>query len=487
MELRENSATEKQIGALDLVPLFVDLDGTLIKTDLLLESAFLLIKRTPWSIFLMAYWLIRWGRSRLKAEIAKRVEIAAETIPLQGEFAAFIRSEAERGRTVYLATASDERLARLIANRLGVFSGVLGSTPERNLKGAEKLKAIREMTGQAPFDYAGNGLADMPIWAKARKVLIVNPDPGVLASASSQFVVERVFDDRPPALPTWFRAIRIHQWFKNLLIFVPLLTAHAFSQQALLSAVLGFVAFGLVASGTYILNDLLDLTSDRRHPRKSLRPFASGNLSPALGCLALALLVISGLSLAASVSAHFLFVLLGYLVLTLSYSLYFKTYVLLDVILLAGLYTTRIIAGAVAIDVTISSWLLLFSTFVFLSLALVKRCTELEVMLEQTKAAASGRDYRVSDRFVLGAMGVAAGYISVLVLALYVDDPEVQSRYSHPYFLSALCPFMLYWISRVWIKTARGEMNDDPLLYSLRDRASWFMFVAMALTTLLAI
>lgn len=487
MDRRANSVIDTHPYTPDQVPLFVDLDGTLIKTDMLVESALLLIKRTPWIIFVMAYWLFKWGRSGLKAQIAKRVEVAAETIPLQGDFVAFLRSEAELGRALYLATASDERLARVISNRLGVFSGVLASTPDRNLKGKAKLKAIREVTGQGPFDYAGNGLADMPIWAEARKVLIVNPDPGVLASASSRFAVDRVFDDRPPALPTWLRAIRIHQWFKNLLLFVPLLTAHAFSQQAFASVALGFIAFGLVASGTYILNDLLDLASDRRHPRKSSRPFAAGNLAPGLGCVATVLLVLSGLGLAVAVSAHFFLVLLGYLVLTLSYSLYFKTYVLLDVLLLAGLYTTRIIAGAVAIDVTISSWLLLFSTFVFLSLALVKRCTELEVMLEQTKVAASGRDYRVSDRFVLGAMGVAAGYISVLVLALFVDDPEVKARYSHPYFLSALCPFMLYWISRVWIKTARGEMNDDPLLYSLRDRASWIMFVAMALTTLFAI
>ena len=470
----------------DSVPLFVDLDGTLVKTDMLVEGALCLLKSAPWLFFAMIYWLFRSGKSGLKAQIASRVEVEADSIPLQGDFVHFLHSEAKSGRKIYLATASDERPARAIANRLGIFDGVLASVPGHNLKGRMKLDAICLATDHGAFDYAGNAHADMDIWAAARKVLIVNPDPGVLASARARFKVDRVFDDRPSLLKTWLRAVRIHQWLKNLLLFVPLLTAHSFSQHAFFAVGLGFIAFGLVASGTYILNDLLDLASDRGHPRKSSRPFAAGNIAPGLGVMVMIALVATGLAMAAMVSVPFVIVMLCYLVVTLSYSLHFKTYVLVDVLLLASLYTMRIVAGAVAINVTVSSWLLLFSTFVFLSLALVKRCAELEVMHVQTKLATSGRDYRVSDRMVLGAMGVAAGYISVLVLALYVDDPTVREHYNHPNFLAALCPFMLYWISRVWIKTARGEMNDDPLLYSLRDRTSWMVFAAMGLTTLIA-
>lgn len=471
----------------DPVPLFVDLDGTVIKTDLLVESALSLLKRAPWTFFTMMIWLIRGGRSGLKAEIARRVELDASLLPLQTEFVAFLRQEAKSGRAIYLATASDERLAQPVARRLGFFRAVLASTPGHNLKSKRKLEAILEMADGHAFDYAGNAHADMAVWAKARRVFVVNPDPGVAAAARARFSIDKLFDDRPGPMVTWLRAIRIHQWLKNLLIFVPSLTAHVFSFASIGSAGLGFVAFGCVASGTYLLNDLLDLASDRRHPRKSRRPFAAGELNTGLGLAAMFILVAAGLAMAAAVSAPFLLSVLAYLLLTLSYSLYFKTYVLLDVIVLAGLYTVRMFAGALAIEVPVSTWLLLFSTFVFLSLALVKRCSELEVMHAQARTSASGRDYRVADRAVLGAMGVAAGYISILVLALYVDDPAVRARYDQPYMLWALCPFMLYWISRLWIKTARGEMHDDPLIYSLRDRASWIMVLAMGLTTLLAI
>jgi len=471
----------------DPVPLFVDLDGTLIKTDLLAESALRLLKKSPLSLFACLVWLIRGGKAGLKAEIAQRVELDANLLPLQNDFVDFLRNEAASGRPLYLATASDQQLAGPVANRVGFFTGLLASTPGNNIKGKRKLEAILAQTGGGPFDYAGNAHADMPVWAAAREALVVNPDPGVAAAAQARFKVKRVFEDRPPGLQTWLRATRLHQWLKNLLLFVPLLTAHAFTGAALVTLALAFTAFGCVASGTYLLNDLLDLDADRRHPRKSKRPFAAGNLSPTSGLLVMLVLLVTGLAMAAALSMPFFLSILTYLILTLSYSLYFKTYVLLDVLLLAGLYTVRIIAGALAIGVSVSSWLLAFSIFVFLDLALVKRCSELKTMESQSRSSASGRDYRLSDLGILSSMGVAAGYISVLVLALYVDNPDVRKVYSHPLLLWLLCPLMMYWVSRIWIKTSRGEMNDDPLLYSLRDRASWIIFLAMGLTTLLAI
>lgn len=471
----------------DPVPLFVDLDGTLIKTDLLVESALRLFKQSPLFLFTLLAWLIRYGKAGLKAEIAKRVELQAELLPLQSGFVEFLRNEAASGRILYLATASDRRLAEPVARRLGIFSDLLASTQGNNLKSERKLDAILSMTGGGAFDYAGNAHADIPVWAAARRTLLVNPHPGVAAIAQARFDVQHIFEDRPNVLPTWLRAIRLHQWLKNLLLFVPLLTAHIFTGAALLKIALGFTAFGCVASGTYLLNDLLDLDSDRLHPRKSKRPFAAGDINPILGVLAMLVLLAVGLTLAASLSMPFFLSTLAYLGLTLSYSLYFKAYVLLDVLLLAGLYTARIIAGALAIGVSVSSWLLAFSIFVFLNLALVKRCSELKAMESQARTSTSGRDYRLSDLAMLSSMGVAAGYISVLVLALYVDNPAVRNAYSNPLLLWLLCPFMMYWVSRLWIKTSRGEMNDDPLLYSLRDRASWIIFVAMGLTMLLAI
>lgn len=471
----------------DPVPLFVDLDGTLIKTDLLVESALRLLKQSPLSLLAILFWLIRGGKAGLKAEIAQRIKLDAALLPLQNDFLDFLRKEAGNGRVVYLATASDSAMAEPISRRLGFFTALLASTPSNNLKGKRKLEAILSITGGDPFDYAGNAHADMPVWAAARRALVVNPDPGVAAIARARFNVQHVFDDRPPALRTWVRAVRLYQWLKNLLLFVPLLTAHAFTGTALVTMTLGFTAFGCVASGTYLLNDLLDLDSDRRHPRKSKRPFASGDLSPILGVLAMLVLLAMGLTLAATLSMPFFLSALAYLILTLSYSLYFKAYVLLDVLLLAGLYTVRIIAGALAIGVSISSWLLAFSIFAFLNLALVKRCSELKAMESQARTATSGRDYRLADLGILSSMGIAAGYISVLVLALYVDNPDVRNTYSNPLLLWLLCPFMMYWVSRLWIKTSRGEMNDDPLLYSLRDRASWIIFVAMGFTMLLAV
>lgn len=471
----------------DPVPLFVDLDGTLIKTDLLVESALLLLKKSPLSLFAMIVWLFRGGKAGLKAEIARRVELDASLLPMQADFVDFLRNEAASGRVLYLATASDRLLAEPVARRLGIFIDLLASSPGNNLKGQRKLDAILTMTSEGPFDYAGNAHADMPVWAVARRTLVVNPDTGVVAAARARFNVQHVFEDRPKTLRTWFRAIRVYQWFKNLLLFVPLLTAHAFTGTALMTVALSFTAFSCVASGTYLLNDLLDLDSDRLHPRKSKRPFAAGDISPALGLLAMLALLVMGLTIAATLSMSFFLSTLAYLILTLSYSLYFKKYVLLDVLLLAGLYTVRIIAGTLAIEVSISSWLLAFSIFVFLNLALVKRCSELKAMESQARTSTCGRDYRISDLSILSSMGIAAGYISVLVLALYVDNPVVRNSYSNPRLLWLLCPFMMYWVSRLWIKTSRGEMNDDPLLYSLRDRASWIIFVAMGLTTLLAI
>ncbi|MDB5799407.1 MAG: hypothetical protein JWL63_346 [Rhodocyclales bacterium] len=467
-------------------PLFVDLDGTLIKTDLLMESALLLIRQAPWMIFAMIGWLLH-GKAHLKARIAERVRLESDTLPLQNDFVDYLREQAATGRKLYLATASDISLAQPVADRLGIFEGVLASDGERNLRSKTKLAAIEKITAEGPFDYAGNASADYAIWDKAREAIVVNPLPGVEHGARKRTTVSRVFDDRPPLWRAWVKETRLYQWMKNLLIGVPLLTAHAFTTSSVLAVAQAFVAFGLVASATYMLNDLLDLASDRRHPRKCRRPFAAGNLSIVSGCIGMVIMLASGLALAACLSTMFLLALLSYLVITLSYSLYFKTYVLIDVLLLASLYTVRIIAGGLAIEVDISSWLLAFSMFTFLSLALVKRGSELVAMEKLERTGAKGRDYQLADTQTISSMGIAAGYLAVLVLAFYVDSPAVSDHYSHSRLLWLLCPLMLYWVSRLWIKTSRGEMHDDPLIFSLRDRGSWGVFALMTLVTLIAI
>jgi 4-hydroxybenzoate polyprenyltransferase len=342
------------------------------------------------------------------------------------------------------------------------------------------------MTKGACFDYAGNAQADLPIWARARRAIIVNPHRGVTEAVRKRCTIERVFDDRPPAWRTWYQQMRLYQWSKNLLVGVPLLTAHAFDLRSISAVLVAFLVFGCVASGAYLLNDLIDLPSDRRHPRKCRRPFAAGDLSLSAGLVVMLVLLGAGFIVAALRSPSLLLILLAYLALTFSYSLHLKSIVLLDVLVLAALYTVRIIAGAVAIQVEMSSWLMAFSMFIFLSLALVKRSSELMALKGVSRSAAINRDYHDSDYDIVTAMGVTAGYLSVVVLALYVDSPLGQAKYTRPGLLWLLCPVMLYWISRLWIKTARGEMQDDPLMFSLRDRTSWMVIAVMVLVMLAA-
>ena len=281
--------------------------------------------------------------------------------------------------------------------------------------------------------------------------------------------------------------MRLYQWSKNILLGVPVLTAHAFDLRSLGAVMIAFVAFGCIASATYLLNVLIDLHADRRHPQKCRRPFAAGDLSLSTGLVVMGVLLGAGIALAAFQSLSFLLMVLAYLALTLGYSLFLKSLVLLDVLVLAALYTVRIMAGAVAIQVQMSSWLLAFSMFTFLSLALVKRGSELVTMERISRGAASDRDYRVSDYNMVTTMGVAAGYLSVVVLALFVDSPQGRAAYARPGLLWLLCPLMLYWVSRLWIKTGRGQMHDDPLMFSLRDRTSWMVVAAMVLVVLAAI
>jgi 4-hydroxybenzoate polyprenyltransferase len=468
------------------VPLFVDLDGTLLKSDLLLESVLLLLKRNPLHGFLLLVWLLQ-GKARLKQEVARRVELDTALLPLQDDFVRYLRNEASRGRRIYLATAADRTQAEQVAKRLGVFAGVLASDGQRNLRGQAKLEAIRAATGGAAFDYAGNARADLRVWAEARAAIVVNPQPGVMAAARRLCAIEQVFDDRPPTARAWVEQLRLYQWLKNVLLGVPLLTAHVFTVRALEAIALAWLAMGCIASASYLVNDLSDLFADRRHPRKCRRPFAAGNLPLGAGAAVAAALLIAGFTIAASIARPFALVLLAYLVLTLAYSLHLKSVVLVDVIVLAALYTVRIIAGAFVIDVQMSSWLLAFSMFIFLSIALVKRSSELAMLGQTTRGASSGRDYRVGDNPIVTAMGIASGYLAVLVLALYIDSPQGRAAYAHPQARWLLCPALLYWVSRLWIKTGRGEMHDDPLLYSMRDRTTWLVVSAMVLITIAAI
>ena len=472
-----------------LSPLCVDLDGTLIKTDLLVESFFLLLGKHPLLVLFVPFWLLR-GKARLKQELARRVELDVATLPYHPAFLAWLREQHAQGRHLVLATSAAESFARQVADHLGIFSQVVATTDDANLSGSRKAERLCQRFGERGFDYAGNGMVDVTVWARARQAILVNPARGVREQAARVAAITAEFDDREGARPTpWFKALRLHQWLKNVLVFVPLLAAHRINEVALLfQAILAYVAFGLCASSVYLLNDLLDLPADRRHPRKQLRPFAAGTLPILAGALAAPTLLILAFLLAAiALPPLFSGVLLGYYALTLTYSLYFKQIVMLDVVMLAALYTLRIIAGAAATAIIPTFWLLAFSMFVFLSLALVKRHAELLALQEAGQSSALGRGYQVDDLQVLQTLGGASGYLSVLVLALYINSGTSQALYRHPEVIWLLCPLLLYWVSRVWLKTHRGDMHDDPVIFAVQDRVSQTLIAIGAVIVWLAL
>jgi 4-hydroxybenzoate polyprenyltransferase len=474
-------------GVLVKCTLYVDLDGTLIRTDLLHESLLGLVKRNPLALLMMPFWL-RNGRAYVKRVIAEHVPIDVATLPYSESFLAFLRSEAASGRKLVLATASDERYALQIADYLGIFGATLASDGADNLSGERKARAIEADARGTPFEYAGNSRKDLPIWVVASGAVLVNPGLGVEDAALARTTVTGRFVDKRFRISKYVAALRIHQWVKNALLFVPLLASHRLDDaNAFLRVLVGALAFSLCASAVYVLNDLLDLPADRRHPRKRLRPFAAGDIPIAHGIIALPVLLVAALGIAAPLSLGLLGMLLLYLAMTLAYSLRLKHYVLIDVLVLASLFTIRVTAGGVIIDAFPSFWLLGFCLFLFTSLALVKRCSELGTMERQGDEAVHGRDYRVSDAPLLTAMGIAGGYLAVLVVALYINSDTVTKLYSHPQVLWLLCPILLYWVSRLWLKTARGEMHDDPLVFTAKDRASRFIAVLAALILVIAI
>jgi 4-hydroxybenzoate polyprenyltransferase/phosphoserine phosphatase len=459
------------------VPLCVDLDGTLLRTDMVWESLVQLLKRNPLYIFLVLGWLLR-GRAYLKAQIAARVHMEVDALPYNQELIDFLRSEKRSGRTIVLATASDSRLAHRIAAHLQLFDEVLASDGKTNLRGKNKVSVLAERFGARNFDYAGNSSVDLPVWEQSRQAIVVSGKPGLAERARQRTEVSRIFGPDQRLLPALVQALRPHQWVKNLIVFVPLLTAHRLGESALVwQATLAFFAFSLCASGVYVLNDLFDLEADRHHPTKRLRPFAAGELPLFVGLAAFPVLLAISAILAWQLPWHFSAVLAVYVLLTTSYSLRVREIPLLDVFCLAALYTARLIGGHEATLVKYSFWLLLFSMFIFLSLALMKRFTELIAARRQNKADLKGRGYTADDLQLVATLGTSSGYLAVLVLALYVNSQELgqglDKLYQNPILLLLICPLLLYWVSRVWLLAHRGEMHDDPIVFALKDPASY--------------
>jgi 4-hydroxybenzoate polyprenyltransferase/phosphoserine phosphatase len=469
-----------------IVPLCVDLDGTLIQSDLLLESVLALIKRNLLFLFLLPFWLLR-GKAALKDEIARRVTLDATVLPYRENFVAWLRSEREQGRSIWLCTASNHRLASLVSEYIGCFEGVLASDATNNLSGQNKAKRLIEQFGEHGFDYCGNASADTPIWAKARFAVVIGGKQ-LFCAAEKVANVQRTFEVYRPTIKDLFRAIRVHQWTKNFLLFIPVVMAHKVRDSSLLlRAFLGFVGFGFMASAGYIVNDLFDLEADRRHPEKKNRPLASGAIPPGWGILLAVSCMVGGMAAGLLLPGKFQLVLALYFLATLIYTFYLKNKLIVDVVTLAGLYTLRIIAGAFAVDVPMTPWLLAFSMFIFLSLAFVKRFAELRNLRLTNGDRSVGRGYLTEDLEMIGSLGSASGYLSVLVLALYINGREVVILYSRPYVLWFICPIILYWVSRMWVYASRGVIHEDPIMFVFKDKVSYLVGILAAVIIFMAL
>ena len=427
--------------------LVVDLDGTLVRSDLLIETAFSELSHRPLSFFEMACALIR-GKAVLKDWLAERTNFDPAILPYDEVVLGRINEAFSEGRCVYLASASNWRLVQKIADHLGVFTGWFASDEINNFSGKTKARRLVAAFGKRGFEYIGNEAADMPVWAEAAKAITIRASASVARRLSKGEVEVEHLSSVQPTSRTWIKLLRVHQYAKNLLLFVPLLTAHQFSFGSVSRMLLGFAAFSLCASSVYILNDVADLQADRTHLTKRNRPLASGAIPLLHGIFASAILFVCAIGIATLVSLPFLAMLLGYFALTTFYSFVLKRKMFLDVVALAMLYVVRVLAGAVAINVMVSEWLLAFSMFIFISLALIKRYVELSVRLDLGMSDPTNRNYKLGDLDIVAALAASAGFNAVTVFALYISSSTVHELYRRPELLWLICPVLIYWIGR---------------------------------------
>ncbi len=470
-----------------LRPLCVDLDGTLVKSDTLADSLLVLARTHPALLFALPGQLLH-GKAAFKAFVTSHVTLDVTHLPYNRKVLQFLHEEHAQGCAIHLATGADLRLAECVAAHLGVFAGVLASDGTTNLTGTRKLDRLRGQLGNVPFDYIGNDVPDLPLLTHATETMVANPSLRLRLKMRSRGIRPvRAFTERARPLTSIFRALRVHQWSKNLLIFMPLLLAHAVPRQLLLNSLLAFCCFCMTASSAYIVNDLLDIESDRRHARKRSRPFAAGDLSALAGIVIVTLLLLLAFSVARMLPTAFEGWLLLYLGATLAYSWYLKRIALVDVLVLSGLYTLRLLAGSAATHSHISHWLAGFSVFLFFSLAIVKRFAELQNLRATGLPPRNGRGYLVADVEQLRSFGTASAFAAVIVFAIYIGGNDVTLLYHRPDLLWLIVPLMILWLCRVWLLASRGELNDDPLVFALTDRVSLAIGAATAAIAMLAI
>jgi 4-hydroxybenzoate polyprenyltransferase/phosphoserine phosphatase len=453
------------------IPLVVDLDGTLIKVDSLHEAYVQLASTKP-ELALRVLFTLWHGRAAFKAAVADHGAPDVESIPVNESVLEVIKQAKSDGRRVYLATAADRRFAEAISSFYGFFDGIFATDGEINLKGKAKEVRLLNAFGAHGFDYIGNDLSDIPVWQSARTALVCGAPPRVVRIIHKELPAAVVLDVPAFSLRPYFLSLRPHQWIKNVLIALPAIAAHDFNISILVTVLIAFVSFSLGASGVYLVNDMLDVPHDRTHARKRHRPIAAGTVPLSHAVILLGLVASLSIALAFMLPWGFLAVLIAYFGLSMCYTLYLKRKLMIDVVALAALYGIRVLAGGAATTTILSHWLVGFGFFIFLNLALVKRVTEMMTLPQDSVEKIKGRGYRRADLQTMTGLTAAAGFVSVLVLALYINSPEVGALYRHPELLWGICVILVYWLGRVCLLTGRGEMEQDPILFAVTDRIS---------------
>jgi 4-hydroxybenzoate polyprenyltransferase len=458
------------------VPLYVDLDGTLLRGDSLHEGLARIVGQpSAWLPCLAA--LFTGGKAAFKKAVSLRAHLDPRVLPYRVELVRWINQEKASGRKVYLATGADSSIAQNVSDYLKL-DGFLASDGNVNLTGPEKLKAIRDHSNSQPFAYAGNDYVDLPIWDAADHVILTQNGTHYASRYMSKNI-DASFPDRVNRPASFLRLLRPHQWAKNILVFLPALAAHKLGDPAVLKACLQlFAAFSLCASGVYVANDILDIASDRQHPHKRNRPLASGavTLPPALG-LAL-LLPIGALALGSSLGKEAFMMVGAYWAASTFYSFRGKKLPVFDVFMLAGLYAFRAFAGGLTVPAGISSWMVAFLLFIFLSLACAKRYSELLGLASDHQGNVIGRGYRREDAILIAIFGISAAFASTLVVCLYAGSPSIVTLYPHPNYLLGVGPLVLFGLSRFWLLAWRGELHSDPVLHALRDPIAYGLLLA---------
>ncbi|MCS0502152.1 UbiA family prenyltransferase [Ancylobacter mangrovi] len=451
-------------------PLVVDLDGTLLRSDLLVESAFAHVGARPSRLPVLLRALLR-GKAALKAAIARETPVDETSLPYDERVLELIHDARAQGREVYIASASNERYVAAVAGHVGA-DGWFASSDSENLSSHAKTRRLVEAFGEGGFDYVGDDRADLPVWAAARECIAVHPSAGVRRALTGINADARFIEPRTHRGRAWLKLLRVHQWAKNALVFVPMVTSHNFDLGSVVASVAAFFAFSFAASAIYILNDLVDIDADRKHPSKRRRPLAAGTVPILTSIPVAAGLMGTGIAVALAIGPLFAATLLTYLALTTAYTFFLKRKLLVDIVTLAALYTIRIIGGAVAIDVPVSEWLLGFSLFIFTSLALIKRYVEMAARLDASLPDPNNRNYRKADLDIVAALAAATGYNAVTFFAIYISSDHVRAIYAYPQLLWLVCPVLIYWLGRALLMAHRRDLDDDPIVFAIRDRNS---------------